>query len=582
MITATTARANFFNFSSTEPPNNTPLPVATPTDIAFQILLTAESEAEADSIGTGAIILYVMSQDGTTQLHDYHLDGYLFQQYRTGPHTVLIFWPHGLPNIASYVDANTCFRLAIEIVPDVVTHYMAAGPVLKLITEPKYTSVLEYSCEENSYGFTYCYAYTPNRVRLPLYLYRPQFNDEESIYTRHDGSLFITKSVTKKEYLGTVDYINEAYHEKIKIALSHDTVLIYSDVYNGGLRKNGGYEIEWQELPGYSTEAPAKFKGFATPYLVRNDNCAVCNNFCYPPVGVTSTPVLPDAVIGVAYSFSFTVNGMAPFVLNVGARPSWMEITMVGDEIFFAGTPDEEIAEAPVSLTVFNCELVNFYDFSDSIDVLAEGTCIGVAVITPPPMPNAVVGTGYFFMFPFTGTPPMALGSIVKPAWMNINISGSTVEFTGIPDVAGTGLNVQVQVTNCDDDFYDFADTMDVAEAPPPPEDIILTITALYFDTSFSASLNFAISETLTIANTFSDSFNTCGASAVGSMQHVPGAILTAGMTGITYDSLSNTGTQTPHNTVLNPVNVNGTPYSHNDVMTIGAYSIILHLQQCS
>jgi hypothetical protein len=65
-------------------------------------------------------------------------------------------------------------------------------------------------------------------------------------------------------------------------------------------------------------------------------------------------------------------------------------------------------------------------------------------------------------------------------------------------------------------------------------------------------------------------------------MQHVPVVTIPAGSLGITYDSLSNTGTNGPHQRVDNAININGTPYNNGATVATGGISVVLHLQQCT
>lgn len=135
---------------------------------------------------------------------------------------------------------------------------------------------------------------------------------------------------------------------------------------------------------------------------------------------------------------------------------------------------------SPISPRVINLPL-GLYDFRfitigtcvsqtspelDSIGVPAAG-CAAVGIIGTPVLPDATVGTPYSYSFNLSGTPPFALASVVKPAWMNIIITGGTVFFSGTPgsgDAAG-GVAVSFDITNCASDHVPFADTIDVDPA---------------------------------------------------------------------------------------------------------------------
>jgi hypothetical protein len=261
------------------------LPFSLPNDLKFQLLIQTSTIAEADSVMAESITNFNLrlvkgglSVDVATiqanTLLNYSTMNKHFSRYRIGLTTILLYWSHGLAAFDTHVSCEQCFKMAADVKIGAITTIVPTNTFYRSC-DPYFTSVLEYTCDENAYGFNYCEADLPNRVRLPLVLTKPQFQDEESIYTRSDGSIKILKSVTKEEFEGKVDYLNKDFHERIKVALSHDNVSMESDHYTGGLRKQGGYEIEWIDFMMY-TAATAKFKALATPYLVRNNNCEVC------------------------------------------------------------------------------------------------------------------------------------------------------------------------------------------------------------------------------------------------------------------------------------------------------------------
>jgi hypothetical protein len=86
----------------------------------------------------------------------------------------------------------------------------------------------------------------------------------------------IRSSVTKKQYELITDWMPEHWHERLKIALAHDTVNVVSNKYIGGIRKTGDYGIKWVDFLDYHL-APAETKVLVTPYLAANDNCRICS-----------------------------------------------------------------------------------------------------------------------------------------------------------------------------------------------------------------------------------------------------------------------------------------------------------------
>lgn len=95
-----------------------------------------------------------------------------------------------------------------------------------------YVSQLQYDNNENNYDFYYDKEGTdlnnPNRVVLPFYLHSPQLTSEESSYLKSDGTYIkLSERIQEVVQLET-DNIPMDWHRKLKIALSHDSVLIFN------------------------------------------------------------------------------------------------------------------------------------------------------------------------------------------------------------------------------------------------------------------------------------------------------------------------------------------------------------------
>lgn len=114
-----------------------------------------------------------------------------------------------------------------------------------------------------------------NRIRLPLMIGKVQYPDERNVFRLADGTKKVQSVVIRKVYTGVTDYLPEWVHQRLKIALSHDTVNIESDKYLGGVSIEGEYEIEWQDFKDYPY-AQANFKVEVTPFDFSNSNCQSC------------------------------------------------------------------------------------------------------------------------------------------------------------------------------------------------------------------------------------------------------------------------------------------------------------------
>lgn len=118
-----------------------------------------------------------------------------------------------------------------------------------------------------------------NRARLPFYITRPQFPEERNTFRRADGSTKVQSVIIRKIFDGETDWLPAEIHERLKIALAHDDVIIegYRYLTGVGVVAEADYQIEW---PTNMLDFPlgkANFKVEITPYGVTNDNCQSCD-----------------------------------------------------------------------------------------------------------------------------------------------------------------------------------------------------------------------------------------------------------------------------------------------------------------
>lgn len=114
-----------------------------------------------------------------------------------------------------------------------------------------------------------------NRIRLPLYIKQPQFPTEANRFRLADGSTKTLSVVIRKTYELETDYLPEKMHQRLVIALNHDSVTIEGDRYAGGVAMDGEYEIEYPGFLDYPLgKASARLQ--VTPFNVTNDNCKTC------------------------------------------------------------------------------------------------------------------------------------------------------------------------------------------------------------------------------------------------------------------------------------------------------------------
>ena len=278
----------FFSPLGAETPLQMALPFAKEGDLKFQFILTVATEAIGDAVMSENISLRLINgtasiTDDTSlianTLHNYS-DGspIYFNKYRISDTKILFYWSHGLPNFSSYLAIGTCFKLAFAYSYGGDT-VIGISNTFKVTDDLVFTTQVTYSCLEDSNSFTYCVTggTVPNVARVGFYPKKiPQFTTEDSIYQKSDGAIIYLKSVTKKEYQCHTDYMDASTHEKLNVALTSDSCIIDNDTYSGGIIRNGAYELDQLDIPGDIDIAQAKFKVFATPYNVRNNNCSDC------------------------------------------------------------------------------------------------------------------------------------------------------------------------------------------------------------------------------------------------------------------------------------------------------------------
>lgn len=117
-----------------------------------------------------------------------------------------------------------------------------------------------------------------NRFRLPIKLGAAQFVDEREVFRKSNGITVVLSNIVRKRYQLTTDYLPEKLHERIKIALAHDTVNIEGEKYLGGVVQEGGYEINWPEFLSYPL-GTGQVTVEVSPYNAANTNCGTCTEY---------------------------------------------------------------------------------------------------------------------------------------------------------------------------------------------------------------------------------------------------------------------------------------------------------------
>ncbi len=135
------------------------LPVYDPEDVYFQFIINGTSY-EIDSLCTqdaSEITVELVTECGDTPLLTFAEKP---ERFRLGETQVLYNWRHGLPGFQDVVAVNKCFKIQLTIIatpygyPD--EDLITCSNCFERIASDCFTSVVEYSNEEDAFGFKYC------------------------------------------------------------------------------------------------------------------------------------------------------------------------------------------------------------------------------------------------------------------------------------------------------------------------------------------------------------------------------------------------------------------------------------------
>lgn len=148
--------------------------------------------------------------------------------------------------VQSNVDINLCAQSSFRI---------GCTNCFVRVADTCDTTLIRYINYENAFAFNYSYyGIFANQVRLPFYLRNAQFPSTQKSYQKSDGSFIKLSERIDKEYELETDWMPEVWHEKLKIALAHDAVILYNENARTDLQplampvvNEEPYEIEWSD-----------------------------------------------------------------------------------------------------------------------------------------------------------------------------------------------------------------------------------------------------------------------------------------------------------------------------------------------
>lgn len=132
------------------------LPVYDPNDVAFQVYING-TESEIDALcgvyGNPIAIGIVSACDDEDFLLEFTANPYndVPDISRLSDTQLLVNWAHGLPGFTSVIGYNACFKIRVQI-----GLIQFCSNCFERTSDNCFTSVIEYSADENAFGFNYC------------------------------------------------------------------------------------------------------------------------------------------------------------------------------------------------------------------------------------------------------------------------------------------------------------------------------------------------------------------------------------------------------------------------------------------
>jgi hypothetical protein len=132
------------------------MPVFEDGDVAFQFFITG-TDSEIDVLcgvyGSPIALGIVNACDDADFLLEFTANPYndLPEIFRVSDTMLLVNWAHGVPGFTNVISYNECFKIRVQI-----GLVQFCSNCFERTSDNCFTSVIEYGCDENCYGFNYC------------------------------------------------------------------------------------------------------------------------------------------------------------------------------------------------------------------------------------------------------------------------------------------------------------------------------------------------------------------------------------------------------------------------------------------
>ncbi len=231
-----TGKFCFIQFNAERSSCDVPVPVKAMSDLKFYIDGINQLNIDIVNIGGDMVREFVHS----------------FNYFSTGLDLSAILAP------------EDCFRLKLT---NKDTNEVFYSNTLVYLPDCDYP-LISYRCDKSKFGFHYSGTQV-NSVRIPCILFKPAYEENKTSYTDSNGKDRILFTDVRKKYTFQTDYLPEEWHDKIKVALSHDLLFIDGVEYV----ERGTYKILEESYnlgceDGYMGETEV-----AVNFVERNTNC---------------------------------------------------------------------------------------------------------------------------------------------------------------------------------------------------------------------------------------------------------------------------------------------------------------------
>lgn len=249
---------------------DTCLPICEAGDIRFQFQLSTDDYDNATEVAAGLQVTRVTSSGVTA------ITGVVKSAVLQSGTTYLIRLNFQGSTILNGLNDSDCFQLQINCLKDEPPPFLSitSQTCFKYSVDKCFTSRITYGNNEDAFGFFYPSNLTYNAIRLPMYATSPAFDIEQQTYVRSNGERTKVFARLAKKYKFVTDFLPEEIHQKLVVALNHDTVLIATSTnYQLECTFENEYNQDFPSIMQGMNVWPADFQVYETPFNEINNNC---------------------------------------------------------------------------------------------------------------------------------------------------------------------------------------------------------------------------------------------------------------------------------------------------------------------